>query len=221
MPPKTYPPQNPYTEVPHGTVTRYANYGCHCDECRAANQLARVRLRDDPNRERCQEEGCFDPLYQRGWCSHHFYSWRKYGDPLASKRRFKPPYLAHEGMKWCTGCRLEMDVSWFSKDVTRKDGLQRLCKPCSRIAVQATLYGMSPEEVVAKLSQGCAVCGTLDDLEMDHDHDCCSGVKSCGKCVRDVLCGRHNRAEGMLRSRSEVVALLAYGDKWNSWVDTD
>ena len=221
MPQKEYPPKNPRKEVPHGTVTRYCNYRCRCDECKDANQAARKRLVDDPNREQCKEDGCHEPFLQRGWCSYHFYSWRRYGDPNAAKRLWKAPYPAHDGMKWCTGCKQELDISLFSKDANRKDGLQRLCKPCSRLAVQSTLYGLSADGIREKLATGCAVCGSMNDLEIDHDHNCCPGVKSCGKCVRDALCGRHNRAEGMLRQRSEVVALLAYGDKWQSWDTAD
>jgi hypothetical protein len=31
-------------------------------------------------------------------------------------------------------------------------------------------------------------------LSVDHDHDCCSGSKSCGKCIRGILCQSHNSA---------------------------
>ena len=29
---------------------------------------------------------------------------------------------------------------------------------------------------------------------VDHDHRCCDGRKSCGKCVRGILCQPHNKA---------------------------
>jgi len=31
-------------------------------------------------------------------------------------------------------------------------------------------------------------------LHVDHDHNCCNGVKSCGKCVRGIICNRCNKA---------------------------
>ncbi len=56
------------------------------------------------------------------------------------------------------------------------------------------------------LQQGvCAICGRpetgLDNwkkvirrLSMDHDHACCPGDRSCGKCLRGLLCSKCNPA---------------------------
>src|SRR4051812_25909341 len=56
--------------------------------------------------------------------------------------------------------------------------------------VQA-VYGITEEQYQALYeSQGrcCALCrrakGTSKRLAVDHDHTCCIGPKSCGKCVR-------------------------------------
>jgi len=36
-------------------------------------------------------------------------------------------------------------------------------------------------------------------LVVDHDHECCPDEKSCGKCVRGLLCNWCNRMIGMAR----------------------
>lgn len=40
---------------------------------------------------------------------------------------------------------------------------------------------------------GCTEPGT-GGWAVDHDHRCCDGRKSCGKCVRGILCQPHNMA---------------------------
>ena len=71
-------------------------------------------------------------------------------------------------------------------------------------------YGLSVEEYEALMLKGCAVCGTTEDLCVDHDHNCCSGKKSCGKCVRGALCNQHNWGEGYFPTIEEILGLLAY-----------
>lgn len=63
----------------------------------------------------------------------------------------------------------------------------------------------------------CAVCGTANPNRnqwvVDHDHSCCAGKKSCGRCVRGILCQFCNRALGQIRdNRSAVIKLLQYLD---------
>lgn len=70
-------------------------------------------------------------------------------------------------------------------------------------------YGISLEEYNLLLKeQGgkCAICGITREecndkraLPIDHDHACCPGVISCGKCVRGILCHSCNRGVGLLK----------------------
>ena len=61
----------------------------------------------------------------------------------------------------------------------------------------------------------CAICwgtnSTDKRLFVDHDHRCCPGERSCGKCVRGLLCSNCNRAEGSLKgSAAFTLRLLDY-----------
>lgn len=72
-------------------------------------------------------------------------------------------------------------------------------------------YKLTPDAYRALLANGCEVCGSREDLCIDHDHNCCPGPRTCGNCIRGVLCQRHNKAEGLLNgSPDEAMALAAY-----------
>lgn len=48
----------------------------------------------------------------------------------------------------------------------------------------------------------CGICSVElgNKFVLDHDHSCCNGIKSCGKCVRGLLCHQCNRWLGVLES---------------------
>lgn len=72
------------------------------------------------------------------------------------------------------------------------------------------LYNMTPEDYADMLeAQGgvCAICSEPSDknLHVDHDHACCPGRKSCGKCVRGLLCGSCNNMLGKIERKPEIL----------------
>jgi hypothetical protein len=133
--------------------------------------------------------------------------------------------------KRCVKCGLSKDLEDFYKTVQRGSEYYRTaCKECEKAVQRAksrlmsqddmrrknikSLYNLTPWEYDNLMIRGCEVCGTFDDLCVDHDHRCCPGRKSCGGCIRGVLCGRHNKAEGFLRgSADEARALAEYMER--------
>jgi hypothetical protein len=54
-------------------------------------------------------------------------------------------------------------------------------------------------------------------LHIDHDHACCEGAKSCGKCIRKLLCWGCNSALGLIDDRVEVAqALVDYLEEFHA-----
>lgn len=121
----------------------------------------------------------------------------------------------------CPKCG-EIDASKFAKNSARSNGLQVYCKACHQDRQKAdrarqghrvywnlkTRYGLTLEEynlLLAKQDGVCAICeqpeimkrsGKVIRLAVDHDHSCCPGKTSCGKCVRGLLCHNCNQILG-------------------------
>lgn len=98
-------------------------------------------------------------------------------------------------------------------------------------------YGITPEMYAAMLSAQdgqCALCeattserrrkGTSVRLVVDHDHKCCpGGMRTCGRCVRGLLCDRCN---SMLERLEQVapdwpIRALAYLEKYRKTTALD
>jgi hypothetical protein len=81
-------------------------------------------------------------------------------------------------------------------------------------------YGLSLDGYKALLVQqdgGCAICGTTEPngpgsrFQVDHDHVCCPGSGSCGKCIRGLLCSSCNTLIGLAKEDPQrLLSAVAY-----------
>lgn len=71
-------------------------------------------------------------------------------------------------------------------------------------------YGISLERYVEMFDaqEGrCSICQRTQAkaLAVDHDHACCPGKRSCGRCVRGLLCSRCNVALGNFQDDPSIM----------------
>jgi hypothetical protein len=101
-------------------------------------------------------------------------------------------------------------------------------KARARLVDSAWRNGVTAEQLLALVdaqSGLCAICksnlnGDSRRWHIDHDHKCCTGTsgdhrgprqRSCGKCIRGILCGNCNVGLGMFRDDPEILrAALRY-----------
>lgn len=133
----------------------------------------------------------------------------------------------------CRVCNLVQSLDnfyWYATSSGKK--LQRhTCKECIKVAVRRHrsengprskhtqikwTYNLDSQKYDELMSKGCAVCGSFEGLSVDHDHKCCpQKTRSCGKCVRGVLCRKCNWAEGLLGGDiNRIIALATYLLEW-------
>lgn len=145
----------------------------------------------------CSLKSCKNKHYSLGLCQLHYWRLKNSGDVGENVA----PRITVRGR---TGCTI--------------DGCARKHKSlglCGSHYLAASTYNITAQRLAELLSTGCAVCGTTERLAIDHDHSCCQGSKSCGKCVRDALCNRHNQVLGQFRDRyANILKAAEYLESW-------
>lgn len=116
----------------------------------------------------------------------------------------------------CSSCRSEHNKKWRHENVTRMKeyrAARRAEDPdYYRKQNLRHFFKLSVEEFDAMLAaQGgvCAACGTDDpgqrNWAVDHNHSCCPGRKSCGNCLRGILCAKCNLTLGQVNDDPAVL----------------
>ena len=163
----------------------------------------------------CTYPGCDRKHRAKGYCLHHYYRDRRgidMGAPIVSRRSHAlVQERDREGRKKCKTCQDWLDPIHFYPGAA-SDGLSVSCKECHKLQK----YNISKTQFWGMLrgqNYGCAICGSLftdvAQFDIDHDHSCCPDERSCGQCVRELLCnscntGIENFGEDTVRLRSAI-----------------
>jgi hypothetical protein len=195
-------------------------YGCRCSRCRAAKKQRGTT----PS---CHVDGCDKPrLKSRRYCETHAprcnepgctnlrrgQSGSRYCDEHARTIN----YLVH-GLRTvpvrCEGCGKSFTSGRAARSETATAWAD-FCPNCHN-ATPLTLRQLAAQAAPAELVRSwlalgdrlpCGICGrrlTRRSLSsqpvIDHDHTCC-GRRSCGACIRGVLCQRCNTMIGYVEA---------------------
>lgn len=158
--------------------------------------------------KRCSFDDCDRAHVSGGFCYSHYRQARKGGglrkiaDVRSSLTR-----NAH-GQKQCRICKSWFDVSEFRSSGSMLDGLDSRCSVCIHASHIERLFNLSSDmyrRILDAQGGGCAVCGggpgvAGRSFHVDHDHSCCpESGRSCGNCIRGLLCNNCNTAVGLMR----------------------
>jgi cell division septum initiation protein DivIVA len=129
---------------------------------------------------------------------------------------------------YCKSCHTELSRAWYEANrekVKARNRAYREANPEKAAAKSRAWKKANPEKVAArsrayqygltnerfqellnKQNNSCRICRKSfagKAAHIDHDHVCCPGKKSCGKCVRGLLCGNCNTALGRFKDNIE------------------
>ena len=91
----------------------------------------------------------------------------------------------------------------------------KTCQPLIGHISNLKKYGLTRDDYVdlEKSQNGvCKICGEAEKykkrLSVDHDHSCCPGEGSCGKCIRGLLCSNCNRVLGQVKDDVKILQIM-------------
>lgn len=178
----------------------------------------------------CSIDGCANDVDSKGFCKPHYDQSRRGRAKVGSAiREYRPlTERSAEGEKNCRRCGEWLPEDSFARSSRSPDGLQQWCRSCRsehyrsqaekvRDRMREARFGLTRDQFDALLAAqggGCAICGTSDPgkayWHVDHDHSCCpSSDKTCGKCVRGILCRACNHGIGNFRDDAVLLSSAA------------
>lgn len=124
--------------------------------------------------------------------------------------------------KRCSKCKEIKAFGEFSRSKKNSDGFQSWCKSCKNKINYSpsknllSKYRLTQVAFNAKLASQGNACGLCREEKpedykwhVDHDHNCCPGIKTCGKCVRAILCFVCNSGLGKFKDDPALLRMAA------------
>lgn len=211
LPSQTLDPQQPQCPLcggPAGWIRAQMKYGLYCgrDRCTSRDRL-------------CQHCGAGFTLNTNG-------AGTRYCSTACKIKGYKPGSADKPVCAWCGE-----PSKWPQTGRTTWPYICRQCiEPIRPVADRLKAHHVPHERARGLLTDpGCEVCGAnlLEKIRepthghlrvrlvVDHDHNCCPGVHSCGQCVRGLICHQCNIAAGMLGDDPpRAHALARYLQRW-------
>lgn len=204
----------------------------HSIQARTGKELSPPRERKGINlwgTAVCVFEDCGRQVRAKGLCAGHYYQQRHVGTLSPISTRQRPVGAAavrnEAGEKECYSCRKWLPESAFTILTPAIDGLSHICRACAkearadwreaakinRIERFFNLPYAQYQQMLIDQDYRCAVCAAPESeqsvsLHIDHDHACCpERSRSCGECIRGLICARCNLALGQVEDSPELL----------------
>jgi hypothetical protein len=123
--------------------------------------------------------------------------------PNCIKRGGAAPSTRRDGS--CNACHSKLvDFRCTTCDVRRKKN-ENLMRNY-RISLEVW------EDIFSKQGNVCLICSKDSRrFVVDHDHECCPGKKTCGRCIRGIICENCNKTLGLIKdSKETLINMIKY-----------
>lgn len=169
---------------------------------------------------RCKTTKSYDDFYKNKLSKDGHYHYCKSCKSDYSKKKYDNkrvfPEKKNGKLIHCRRCWEYLEQDQFPK--IRKNGKYSsftYCKKCDdEIGTLFNLkrFNMTREDYVKleeKQNKKCKICNEKENknkrLSVDHNHECCDGAFSCGKCIRGLLCSRCNKVLGQVNDDRNIL----------------
>lgn len=118
---------------------------------------------------------------------------------------------------WCKSCKRKRAKEYGREILTAEQKQDRRIKKRTRVLQEHfNISQILFDAILARQEGRCAICRTSKptsdgrNWSIDHDHACCPGKKSCGKCVRGLLCTKCNTILGLMNDDTNLFGAISW-----------